>query len=80
MLPAVAGRFCSVAEPLRPLPPRHPRMVEPTDRAASFAAGVKILVIGKFSLELGAATPIIKPETVPHDEHWRFILSTGGHF
>jgi hemolysin activation/secretion protein len=53
---------------------------ERTDRAASFAAGVKLLFIGKFALELGAATPIIKPEFVPHDEHWRFILETSGHF
>jgi len=53
---------------------------EPTDRAASFAAGVKLLFMGKFSLELGAATPIIKPEYVSPNEHWRFILSTGGHF
>lgn len=53
---------------------------EPTDRGASFAAGVKILVIGKFTLELGAATPIIKPEYVSSNEHWRFILSTAGHF
>jgi hypothetical protein len=30
---------------------------EPTGRAASFAAGVKILVIGKFSLELGGRPP-----------------------
>ena len=53
---------------------------EPTDRAASFAAGVKLLFVGKFALELGAATPIIKPEFVPHDQHWRFILETSGHF
>ncbi len=52
----------------------------PTDRAASFAAGIKLVLFNKFALQLGAATPIIKPEYVPHSEHWRFIIATSGHF
>jgi hemolysin activation/secretion protein len=52
----------------------------PTDRAGSFAAGIKLVLFNKFALQLGAATPIIKPEYVPHSERWRFIIATSGHF
>lgn len=52
----------------------------PTDRAASFAAGIRFVAFSKFALQLGAATPIIKPEYQTHNEHWRFIIATSGHF
>jgi len=52
----------------------------PADRGASFGFGVKFLLVGKFTLELGAATPILKPEYVAHEQRWRFIVATGGHF
>ncbi len=52
----------------------------PTDRGASVAAGIKFVFLQKFSLQLGGATPIVKPEYVAHNEHWRFVLETGGHF
>jgi hemolysin activation/secretion protein len=51
-----------------------------TDRAASFGFGVKFEVLRKFSLSLGAATPVVKPEYAGGNEHWRFVLTTGGHF
>ena len=52
----------------------------PTDKGASFGFGVKFLVVGKFTLELGAATPVIRPEYAGRNQHWRFIVATAGHF
>ncbi|HQT67526.1 MAG: hypothetical protein B7Z78_04560 [Rhodospirillales bacterium 20-60-12] len=52
----------------------------PTDRAASFAAGIKFHIIDKFVLSIGVATPIVKPLYVPHSEHYRLIIQTAGHF
>jgi hemolysin activation/secretion protein len=51
-----------------------------TDRAASFGFGVKFVILQKLALSLGAATPIITPEYAGPNQHWRFIITTGGHF
>jgi hemolysin activation/secretion protein len=52
----------------------------PTDKGASFGFGVKFLVVGKLSVEVGAATPIMKPEYAGTNERWRFVVATSGRF
>jgi hemolysin activation/secretion protein len=59
---------------------RDPIYVPATDRAASFAAGVKFMLLQKVQLELGAATPLIEPRTIGGNQHWRFVIATSGQF
>jgi hemolysin activation/secretion protein len=59
---------------------RDPVYVVNTDRGASFAAGFRLMVFHKLQLQLGAATPLIEPESVPGNQHWRFVIATSGQF
>ena len=59
---------------------RQPVYVPPTDRGASFAAGVKLMLLQKVQLQLAAATPLITPQTVPDNQRWRFVIGTAGQF
>jgi hemolysin activation/secretion protein len=59
---------------------RQPVYVPPTDRGASFAAGVKVMLFQKVQLELGAATPLIEPRTIGGNQRWRFVVATSGQF
>jgi hemolysin activation/secretion protein len=52
----------------------------PTDRGASFGGGIKFTLFHKFQLQIGAATPIIKPEHLGSSERWRAIVATSGQF
>jgi hemolysin activation/secretion protein len=51
-----------------------------TDSGASFAFGIKFVILRKFNLEFGAATPIEVPEYTQSNEHWRFLFGTSGQF
>jgi hypothetical protein len=57
-----------------------PSTCPPTDRGASFAAGVKLMLLQKVQLQLAAATPLITPQTVPDNQRWRFVIGTAGQF
>ncbi len=59
---------------------RHTIYAPATDRAASFAFGMKLRLLGKVDVSLGAATPVIKPEYYGPNQHWRFVLATAGTF
>lgn len=59
---------------------RQPIYVPPTDRGASFAAGLRLKFRKKFQLELAAATPLLTPRTAPHNQRWRFVVQTSGRF
>ena len=59
---------------------RQPIYVPRTDRAASFAAGVRLMLLQKVQLQIAAATPLITPQTVGNNQRWRFIIGTSGSF
>jgi len=59
---------------------RHPIYVPATDRGASFAAGVRLMLLQKVQLQIAAATPLITPKYSPYNQHWRFVIGTTGQF
>jgi hemolysin activation/secretion protein len=54
--------------------------VPSTDRGASFAAGLRLMLMQKVQLQLAAAAPLITPQTVPGTQRWRFVVGTSGQF
>jgi len=59
---------------------RQPVYVPPTDRGASFAAGLRLLLLHKVQVQIAGARSIITPEYAPNNQRWRFVIGTTGQF
>jgi hemolysin activation/secretion protein len=59
---------------------RQPIYVPPTDRGASFAAGLRLMLLHKVQVQIAGARSIITPEYAPNNQRWRFVIGTTGQF